>query len=217
MRKVFVAFIFGTILFTSYSFAEKADAIYGYVKGEYFHPMVSIKNNEIMLASRVDIDTPAKIKPIFKDDSNDQNTKVISLSSPENYKNVLGVEGGGTRAKLIQTHGEDTSSFLFFQSINNQSIKFYNDESINISFYHYFSKDNWGQHFINKALLVKSSKDIGKETDVNIHGLTDLDSDGKKEVWVSYKLRYGEIGVMLYEQSNDNNWELLLNHCYWCD
>ncbi|TEW50153.1 hypothetical protein [Psychromonas algicola] len=212
MKKVFVTFL---ICFINTCFAENTSAIYGYVKGEYFHPMLSIKDNKILITSGININTPAQIKPIFED-----NAIVINLSVPENYNEALGVEGGGTRSKLIQPlnlDGQQPAPFLFFQSINYPSITRYNNESINMSFYHYFSKDDWGQHFVNKALLVKPSKEIGNETDVNIHGLTDLDSDGKKEIWVSYKLRYGEIGVMLYEQSNGDTWDLLINHCYWCD
>jgi len=216
MKVMFAVFF---ILFINKSFAENTAATYGYVKGEYFHPMLSVNNNKI-ITSGMSVITPINIKPMFKSDTNDQRSNVIPLSSPENYNEALGVEGGGTRAKLtryIDTDDEQSSPYLFFQSSNNPLFKLYNDETINISFYHYFAKDEWGQHFVNKALLVKPSKEIGNETDVNIHGLTDFDRDGKKEIWVSYKLRYGETGVMLYEQNHNDTWSLLLNHCYWCD
>lgn len=86
------------------------------------------------------------------------------------------------------------------------------------NFYTFFSKDDWGHHFIGQELLKESTHDIAEKSGVMIHFITDLDSDNFMELWISYKLMYGEIGYMVYEQDlASNDWISIANCCVNCD
>lgn len=47
---------------------------------------------------------------------------------------------------------------------------------------------------------------------------TDPDHDGRKELWIDYRLMYGEIGRMVWEQSDSGeHWAEIANECFACD
>ena len=47
---------------------------------------------------------------------------------------------------------------------------------------------------------------------------TDLDGDGKKELWLSYRTASGKLGRMVWEQrAAAGQWVELAEHCYGCD
>jgi hypothetical protein len=50
--------------------------------------------------------------------------------------------------------------------------------------------------------------------------VTDLDQNGRKELWVDHRFMYGEIGRIVYEQSasdSDEQWTELASECWGCD
>jgi hypothetical protein len=131
----------------------------------------------------------------------------------ENYKDIHSGDKVGTMGKVSK--GE--LPFLFYKNIDGVDIESKDDEIQSMSFYTFFSKDNWGKHFISKAQLSLPIEDIAMETGVNIHAITDIDGNNRYEVWVSYELMYGEIGVMVYQKDESEEWKLVVNHCFMCD
>jgi hypothetical protein len=105
----------------------------------------------------------------------------------------------------------------FFSTKRNLDFNFrYNDNNLTKRFYKYFSKTKWGQHFISGNLLQKDVTAIENNSGVIIHHITDIDSNGHFELWITYKLKYGEIGAMVYENEN-NTWNEISNKCINCD
>jgi len=87
------------------------------------------------------------------------------------------------------------------------------------SFLRFFAKkDDWGGQFAEGAKPGGEVAKIEQRGNVQILYATDLDGDGKTELWITYRLMYGEIGRMVWEQTDKNGeWVELANHCSSCD
>ena len=60
--------------------------------------------------------------------------------------------------------------------------------------------------------------DDERSGDVRILYATDLDGDGKKELWIAYRLASGKLGRMVFEQrAAAGEWVELASHCYACN
>jgi hypothetical protein len=60
--------------------------------------------------------------------------------------------------------------------------------------------------------------DDERSGDVRVLYATDLDADGKKELWITYRLVSGKLGRMVVEQrAAAGQWVELANHCWACD
>lgn len=208
MKYIFAIFL---MLFASYSIAEKKSVpVYGYVRDGNFHPILSVENNQFKVLAGSHSNIPKSIEPLFVRGS----ANALEISGSENYKDVLGVDKVGTLGKISS---EEKPATLFYKDIDSASVKSSDNQSESMSFYTFFSQDKWGRHFISKAQLSLQLENIANETGIIIHAITDIDANGRSEVWVSYKLMYGEIGAMIYQQGEKEEWTLLVNHCFWCD
>ncbi|WP_075187031.1 hypothetical protein [Teredinibacter haidensis] len=208
MKYIFAIFL---ILFASYSITEKKSVpVYGYVRDGNFHPVLSVENNQFKVLAGSHSSIPKGIEPLFIRDS----VNTLEISGSENYQDVLGEDKVGTLGKISSEEKPDT---FFYKSIDSAAVNSSNNQSKNMSFYSFFSRNEWGRHFINKNQLSLSLENIAKESGVFIHAITDIDENGRNEVWVSYKLMYGEIGAMIYQEEEKEEWKLLVNHCFWCD
>lgn len=87
-----------------------------------------------------------------------------------------------------------------------------------MSFYRFFANDKWGRHLIdNRDWLKLGPSKIAENSNVRAHYVTDLDTDGLREIWLTYVLMYGEVGRMIFEESGGGQWKQVVNHCYSCD
>jgi hypothetical protein len=60
--------------------------------------------------------------------------------------------------------------------------------------------------------------DDERSGDVRILYATDLDRDGKKELWIVYRLASGKLGRMVVEQrAAAGQWVEIASHCWGCD
>lgn len=84
------------------------------------------------------------------------------------------------------------------------------------SFYQSFARDGWGRHFFESVSPHAPLQTIADSSRIRPHGLTDLDGDGRAELWLTYQLVHGEIGAMVWEQTAQG-WQMLAYHCFQCD
>ena len=60
--------------------------------------------------------------------------------------------------------------------------------------------------------------DDEESAEVRILYATDLDGDGKKELWITHRLASGKLGRMVFEQrAAAGEWVELASHCYACN
>ena len=93
----------------------------------------------------------------------------------------------------------------------------YFDEKTVRSFYSFLSKDNWAGDYVKEEILELPIEDLEKKSNSKVHGVTDLDKDTKKEIWVSIEAMYDDAGAMVYEQGDDGGWYQIVFHCKDCD
>ncbi len=68
---------------------------------------------------------------------------------------------------------------------------------------------------LTQSFLRYFAPDESEETELRMLYVTDLDSDGKKELWMSYRSLGGKIGRMVWEQrASKGEWIELAHHCY---
>ena len=188
----------------------ESESIYGYVRDINFYPLVSLEGHQFRVLTNSHAQIPEIVEPLIQT----LPANALQLTSSENYIDRYGQDTIGTFGKM--TPVKQTTPF-FYKNVNSAVVEFSKDTVARKSFYKFFSNDNWGRHFISKAQLSLSLPTIAKVTDINIHAVTDINEDGRKEIWASYKLMYGEIGAMVYEQGGSEGWKELVNHCFQCD
>ena len=87
---------------------------------------------------------------------------------------------------------------------------------IESSFYRVFAQDRWGRQFFDTSDLDGPLPEITAESKVRTHGVTDVDRDGRLEIWVTYRLVWGEVGAMGWEETG-TGWTRFAIHCFDCD
>ena len=204
-------YVFLVVIFISVeSFAQDEFTI-GYIDNSLFHPMLKYIHGTLLKTEYDKFDIPKWVKKAFqKTDSK------IKLSDPIKYSDIYTEEPGfygKTHSPVSENRG------YFYANIEKPliNLRFQERDKVIHNFYEFFSNDNWGKHFIPKSLLDESIDEIYQETGVIIHYVTDIDKDAQYELWISYKLTYGEIGRMVYEQAGDSKWISISNHCFNCD
>jgi hypothetical protein len=192
---------------------EQQPETIGYIDDSRFHPLVVATSGTISRADSAKMELKGKLRNAFR-------------VAPETYF-IQKVED------YVDAHGEDTPGRFGVINKKTSSIRdFYTlhpsgypsqspdvNKEIIRNFYTFFSHHKWGQHFFEgKKLLDKPIEEIAKKTNLRVHVVTDLNHNSRPELWISYKLMYGEIGRMVYEQAGDgSNWGEIANHCYLCD
>ena len=69
-----------------------------------------------------------------------------------------------------------------------------------------------------KQSFLRFFADDEQSGDLRILFATDLDRDGKKELWIALRLASGRLGRMVFEQrAAAGEWVELASHCYECD
>lgn len=189
----------------------QSNTVAGYASGSDFWPMVTVQNGHLL-----DIVEPMPLKRrAIASFSDSKHRYSISKST---YAGVDEMNGGNpVLCKVTPRVTKDDFFYVLPASFKPASPSQY--EEVVHNFYVFFSRDNWGRHFIeDQAWLENKNSEIAKKSKVSVRHVTDLNHDGRMELWISYQLMYGEIGHMVYEQTNDmSGWKMLSNRCYGCD
>lgn len=90
-------------------------------------------------------------------------------------------------------------------------------DNLAAAFYRFFRNDDWGRRFTWPDSHQATVDVLARTWGVLLHAETDLDTDNRRELWMSYGLMYGETGAMVYELRDDGGWESVANHCFKCD
>ncbi|OIO59496.1 MAG: hypothetical protein COX57_03090 [Alphaproteobacteria bacterium CG_4_10_14_0_2_um_filter_63_37] len=85
------------------------------------------------------------------------------------------------------------------------------------SFYRFFAHDRWGSNFVPSSLLDAPLEELAPATNVTVLFATDVDHDGHNELWMTYRLMWGELGRMVWEADDNGAWVNLANRCFNCD
>lgn len=207
-KHIFIILIFFFV--SSESFAQNEFTI-GYIANSLFHPLINVSGGMLSAPKSNEPIVTTWVKNAFQTSG-----LKIPLSDPIKYTDVYTEEPGYYSKASLFIFGTRGN---YYANLEKPLIdlRFRNREKVIRGFYRFFSKDEWGRHFIPKDLLNQSVNDISKQSGVVVHYVTDLDSDSMIELWISYKLMYGEIGNMVYEQTEDSTWTSVSNHCYNCD
>lgn len=199
------------ILASSESFAQD-NIVIGYITDSFFHPIIHVSEGVFSLPNSKKPTLPPWLKNAFIESDVE-----IQLSEPIKYADIYGPDKPGYYGETSIITQADRGSY--FANLENplKDLKFENREKVILNFYQFLSQDSWGKHFISREILNLTVDQIAQKSEVKIHFVTDLDSDLLYELWISYKLMYGKIGNMVYEQTKDSKWLSITNHCFNCD
>jgi len=188
-------------------------AIIGYIKDSLFHPLVCFADGRLTAAPDTNKSMiPSWVKNVFH-----ATDLRFNLSDPVKYINYYGVDTTGYYGKVAPSTPDESGNYYANLETPLKYLELQNREQIIFSFYQFFSEDKWGRHFIPKKLLDQTIDEISKQSNVVVHYITDLDSDSKYELWISYKVLYGKSGNMIYEQTGKTGWDSISNQCFMCD
>ncbi len=192
---------------------EQQLAIIGYIDDSRFHPLVVITSETLSRADSAKLELKGKLRNAFR-----VLPETYLIQKQEDYLDAHGEDTPGRFGVINEKKSSIRDFYTLQQSVYPSQSPDVNKEIIR-NFYVFFSRHKWGQHFFEgKKLLDKPVEEIAKKTNLRVHVVTDLNHNSRPELWISYKLMYGEIGRMLYEQAGDgSNWDEIANHCYLCD
>lgn len=184
-----------------------ADVI-GYISDHNFHPLVVIENGSFSEAKSRNINLIGTLREAFEPQS-----ASLSITAQKDYEDAYSDELG--RFGVVRGKFREDAFYLLKSSIPLHSAV--PSKALARDFYEYFSVDPWGKHFAEGAGSMEPATFLEQDKSVRILYETDLDSDGKKELWMTYRLMYGEVGRMVWEQVGPKKWQSIANHCFNCD
>ena len=202
-----------TLYATLLSANEQPAGIIGYIDDSRFHPLVVVTEETIRSVDSAKMELKGNLRNAFR-----ITPESYSIQKQEDYVDPYGKDTPG-RFGVINKKASSLREFYALQpSVYPSQSPDVNKEVIR-NFYVFFARHKWGQHFFeNKDLLNKPVAEIAKKTNLRVRVVTDLNHNSRPELWITYKLMYGEIGRMVFEQASDgSNWSEIANHCYICD
>ena len=199
MKIQILKFIILLSLFISISSAQD-NYVIGYIDDAKYHPLIITDYGIIQKPDCNSIVFPEWVVNAFE-----QSELKIVISKPIFYIDVYSDEEG-KYCTVLESLTFERDAFFANDTIPKIELSSPKKDMLIYSFYRFFSTDNWGKHFISRDLLKKSIHEISGKSSIIIHHITDLDTDSLYELWISYKLSYGEIGRMVYEQSAESFW-----------
>ena len=190
-------------LFLNVAFAKQ---VIGYIEHNYFFPIIEINNNKI--------ETNISINDCLSFEALNSYKKPFKFKV-QYYTNLFDryTDKYNLVAKVNTSKSFDKILFSNEPKIITKDIVLFQNDIIN--FYQYFKNDKWGRNFYEKIKKPKTISDFEK-TGIKIILITDINMDKNIELWITYRLMYGEIGRMIYEKK-DNNWKMILWRCHSCD
>lgn len=190
--------------------AQTPTSVFGYVQAGKFHPLLVVEDAQIgpYDAAKTSLlgvlrnafeptgaEFPVQKQIDYVDPSSDQ---------PERFGVVPG--------------RSDEKSFFELNRGRNPRAASVPTLELQRSFLRFLAHDGWGEQFLEDAEPGDEVATLERKGDVRILYVTDLDSDGKKELWIAYRLPYGKTGRMVWEQrAAEGEWVALVNHCFGCD
>ena len=199
--------ILSLLALTAFSCCASAGVI-GYVRDGKFHPLVTVEGQRIAEAHSRELQLVGSIRNAFA-----PSTTSLSVTSQEDYEDAFSDELG--RFGVVEGKAEDNQFYLEGSSSPLRAEA--PSKELKRSFYLHFSKDRWGRHFADSPGAKDPVSVLEEEGKIQALYATDLNANGKTELWLTYRLMYGELGRMVWEQSGVNEWVSLTNHCFNCD
>jgi len=189
-----------------------ASQVIGYVDSSQFHPLIVLDGKHINVANSVQLELTGKIMDAFEE-------KGHVAASEKQITELDAYTDEQVRFGLIAPVVREKDRFYVLNSSPLNKAVILEKNHVIKSFYKHFSKDNWGRHFVeNLDWLKLPLNQLYENSSVWTHYVTDLDDDGLLELWMTYKLMWGEVGRMVFEQSETgSSWIRISNHCFNCD
>ena len=182
--------------------------IMGYVGGGTFHPLVLFEGGQLVRVEVADLQLEELLAYRVNGD-----TTSIQLGQQERYVDRYTDENGIFAHVAIAATGYP---FFAYTGAGAGVLVFRPDTAATRSFYRVFAQDPWGRQFFGTSDLDGPLPEITAESKVRTHGVTDVDRDGRLEIWVTYRLMWGEVGAMGWEETG-TGWTRFAIHCFDCD
>lgn len=191
---------------------QEESRIVGYVRSGHFHPLIVRDSVGITPANSSELNLLGRLVNAFESGG-----QSAALTRQEDYVDPFTDVAG--RFGLVEDSVPERGHFYYLNGSTGELLPTDggNDPAA-VSFYRFFASDQWGRRFIEQEWLTLPAEEIARRSDVVVHFVTDLDRDGQQEVWITYRLKYGEVGALVYEETGvQDRWVLLVDHCYVCD
>jgi hypothetical protein len=203
MQKIFL--VISLLAITTFSASAE---VIGYVRDGKFHPLVTVDGKRIAEVQSRKLQMVGTIRNAFE-----PSPESLRVAGQEDYEDGFSNKLG--RFGKVQGKAKDNQFYL--QGSSSPMRAKVPSKELKRSFYRHFSNDPWGRHFAESGGSKKPVAALEKKRDVQVLYATDLNANGKPELWITYRLMYGEIGRMVWEQRGINEWVSLANHCFNCD
>lgn len=206
MRSVLLALAF----FAVCDSALADPVIIGYMAEHRYHPLITVEGSRISEVKPRTLSLVGTLRDAFV-----PNKTALSVQRQEDYEDAFTDKLG--RYGIVLGESQENSFYVLNGTAGSIHAKIPSKE-MKKSFFGFFSKDQWGRHFAESADTRDPIRVLESEGKVQLHYATDLNRNGKSEVWATYRLMYGELGRMIWEEgTNPGEWISIANHCYNCD
>jgi hypothetical protein len=165
-------------------------SVFGYVDHDRFHPLLIVESSQLGPYDARTTSLVGVVRNAFEAGGAEfPIQRDVEYTAPD---------GEPARYGLVPGRSEDGAFFELNRGAKPREAAVPSDELVR-SFLRWFADDE-------------------RSGDVRVLFATDLDHDGKKELWLSFRLASGRLGRMVFEQrAAAGEWVELASHCYLCN